>query len=76
MVDWRLVTTSLADIDPERIIWLLGPSDRISANDLLGELPGITVVQDPLDAILRAAEETPEEKERLFELSLFVKSCG
>jgi hypothetical protein len=65
IVDWRLVATSLVDLDPERVIWFLEPGNQITSEELLTELPGITLVRDSLDAVLRAAEDAPIEKERL-----------
>ena len=68
VVDWRLVASSLTEVDPERIVWLLDPANQLPAEELLAELPGITLVHDSLDAILQAAEAISEEQHHLSHL--------
>jgi hypothetical protein len=68
LLDWRLVASSLADFDPERVVWFLAPDDGITSDQITDELPNITVVHTPLDEYLRSAEESTGDRERIAEL--------
>ena len=46
LIEWQLVASSLANMDPERIVWFLTSDDQITSEELLAELPGITIVRD------------------------------
>ena len=46
LIEWQLVASSLANMDPERIVWFLTSDDQITSEELLAELPGITIVRE------------------------------